>query len=287
MPNNDSNLNKENFKSYNTFTNFNIDDIFSKIENSSQKNIINETFHTSFFENSEFYLKTALIGVTRGAIGLIWEHPLDSIKTQWQTNIHVIKSSKIITYIYKEKGILGFYRGFLPNLIRQSSKNMYRWPLMIYLPKYFKKCNEYFLRNTSFNRCSMRRINTDAICKIQTGISIANIETLFICPLERLKVFFMTHNIKDNKNYSFLKHFYLTNKGNLIKQLFIGLEPSLIRSNISWISFLYLDHESRTFLKNYRKIEQLDFLDIIIASIIVGTGNLALSKKYKIIYINS
>ena len=272
MTNDESNLNKHNFESSNSINNFNIDGNFSKIENNSQKNIKNETFHASFFENSEFYLKTALIGVTRGAIGLIWEHPLDSIKTQWQTNIHVIKSSEIITYIYKEKGIIGFYRGFLPNLVRQSSKNMYRWPLMIYLPKYFKKCNEYLLGNTNFN--------TDAICKIQTGIAIANIETFFICPLERLKVFFMTHIAKDNKNYSFLKHFYISNKGNLIKQLFIGLEPSLIRSNISWISFLYLDHESRTFLKNYRKIEQLDFLDLIIASIIVGTGNLALSKIY-------
>jgi len=219
--------------------------------------------------NIGFYMKTALIGVTRGAIGLIWEHPLDSIKTQWQTNVHVVKSTEMINFIYKEKGILGFYRGFLPNLVRQSSKNVYRWPMMLYLPKFFKKFNQNFFKKSI--------LNSDSFCKIQTGFSIANLETLFICPLERLKVFFMTHGSKENKNYSFLKQFYIMNKGNMLNQLFKGLEPSILRSNISWISFLYLDHETRSFLKKRRNVEELDMYDLIFASILVGIGNVTLS----------
>lgn len=229
-----------------------------------------EFFNNKVFGNLGFYMKTALIGVTRGAIGLVWEHPLDSIKTQWQTNIHVVKSTEMINYIYKEKGILGFYRGFLPNLIRQSSKNVYRWPLMLYLPQFFKKFNQSLFKNS--------KLNSDSFCKIQTGFTIANLETMFICPLERLKVFFMTHAANENKHYSFLKHFYIMNKGNMLNQLFKGLEPSLLRSNISWISFLYLDHETRSFLKRRRNVEELDMYDLIFASIIVGIGNLTLSN---------
>lgn len=229
-----------------------------------------EIFNIALMGNLGFYMKTALIGVTRGAIGLIWEHPLDSIKTQWQTNIHVVKSTEMINFIYKEKGILGFYRGFIPNLIRQSSKNVYRWPLILYLPKFFKKFNENLFKN--------KKLNSDSFCKIQTGFTIANLETLFICPLERLKVFFMTHAAKENKHYSLLKQFYILNKGNMINQLFKGLEPSLLRSNISWISFLYLDHETRSFLKRTRNVEELDILDLIFASIFVGIGNLTLSN---------
>jgi len=142
--------------------------------------------------------------------------------------------------------------------------------LMLYLPKFYKKFNENLFTNFKFN--------SDAFCKIQTGFTIANLETLFICPLERLKVFFMTHKIKETKHYSYLKHFYVLNKGNLIQQLFKGLEPSLLRSNISWISFLYLDQKTRTFLKTKRNVEELDFWDLLFASIIVGIGNLSLSK---------
>lgn len=238
---------------------------------SNDETRIKGIFNNELLENLGFYMKTALIGISRGAIGLIWEHPLDSIKTQWQTNFHVVKSTEMINYIYKEKGIIGFYRGFIPNLIRQSSKNAYRWPLMLYLPQFFKKFNDNLFKN--------KRFNSDSFCKIQTGFTIANLETLFICPLERLKVFFMTHAAKENKHYSFLKHFYILNKGNMVNQLFKGLEPSLLRSNISWISFLYLDHETRTFLKRTRNIEELDMWDLIFASIIVGIGNLTLSNK--------
>lgn len=221
-------------------------------------------------EKFSFYLKTAEIGIARGAIGLILEHPLDSIKTQWQTNIQVLKSSEIVYYIYKQKGILGFYRGFIPNLIRQSSKNLYRWPLMIYLPKFFKRINDYFLRSS--------RLNSDTFCKIQTGFAIANFETFLISPLERFKVYFMTHENKENKKYSLLMHFYKVNRGNLLKELFRGLEASLLKSNVSWISFLYLDHKTRSFLKSRRQVDKLDNVDIFFASIFVGFGNLTLSK---------
>ena len=242
---------------------------FTHLDKEKSKSLIlNENENSK--EKISFYAKTALIGIARGTIGLILEHPLDSIKTQWQTNIRVVKSSEIVYYIYKQKGISGFYRGFIPNMIRQSSKNIYRWPLMIYLPKYYKRFNDYFLRDS--------RLNTDTFCKIQTGISIANFETFLISPLERFKVYFMTHDYKKNRKYLLLRHFYAVNKGNLLKELFRGLEASLLKSNVSWISFLYLDHKTRSFLKSRRQVDKLDNLDIFFASIVVGVGNLTLSN---------
>ena len=236
-----------------------------------EKNIIYKiNKNESSKESLSFYLETALIGIARGAIGLVWEHPLDSIKTQWQTNIQVVKPSEIIYYIYNQKGIIGFYRGFIPNLIRQSTKNLYRWPLMIYLPTYFKKINNYFLNDS--------KLNTDTFCKIQTGFSIANLETFLISPLERFKVIFMTQSNEENRKYSLLKNFYEVNKGNLLKELFRGVEASLLKSNVSWISFLYLDHKTRSFLKSRRKVDKLDNIDIFFASIVVGVGNLTLSN---------
>ena len=148
---------------------------------------------------------------------------------------------------------------------------------MLYLPKFYKNLNEIFLRKY-FEKFNLTKYNSDSLCKIQTGFTLANIETFFICPLERLKVFLMTHSSKDKIKYSFLRHFYVVYKGNVTKQLFKGLEPSLLRSNISWISFLYLDNKTRSFLREIRKVDNLDFRDLMFASIIVGVGNLTLSK---------
>lgn len=221
--------------------------------------------------NLELCIKAGLLGVLRGSFGLLLEHPLDSIKTQWQANIFITKSSEMVRFIYIEKGLLGFYRGFVPNLIRTTSKNLYRWPLIIFLPNFFEKTNLIFFESLK---------NLEGLCKIQTGLMIANIEILLICPLDRLKTYFMTHSVINNKSYSFLKHFYITNRGNIINQLYQGLEPTFYRSNISWISFLYLEYKTKYFLRKIKNSDDLKFADLILLSILVGSGNLLLSKSF-------
>ena len=92
----------------------------------------------SGFLSSYIYLDAAVTGVIRACLGLLIEHPLECIKTQWQNKFKFTKSLEIIKDIYKEKGILGFYRGFITNLIKSSTKQIYRWPLMIYFPSFYQ-----------------------------------------------------------------------------------------------------------------------------------------------------
>ncbi len=82
--------------------------------------------------------------------------------------------------IYETKGIRGFYAGALPNMSRCLVKNTYRYPLMVGLPSFYQanlpskiKENKQFLR-------------------LLTGISIAMVEATLTCPIERVKVYFMT-----------------------------------------------------------------------------------------------
>lgn len=262
-------------KESNIYFNKAFDKPYQKKEISYENKIFQDSFNKQYRvkkiqSSMDFYLKVSVLGILRGAIGLIWEHPLDSIKTQWQTNAHIRKSRDIVNHIYKEKGFVGFYRGFFPNLIRQTSKNVYRWPLMLYLPKVFNKMNNSLARS----------LNTDGLCKIQTGLAIANIETLLINPLERLKIFLMTHKNVSNKYYSILIHFYKNNEGRFMKQLFQGLEASLYRSNISWVTFLYLDYKGKHIIKSYSQKDQLNFSELILISFFVGLGNLCFSKIF-------
>jgi hypothetical protein len=165
----------------------------------------------------------------------------------------------IIRKIFEEKGLIGFYRGYIPNLIRVSIKQIYRWPMMIFFPRLYKK----YLGDRP------------SLIKILTGLTIANIEILIICPLDRLKVFFMT----SQKAKNLFLYFISVNSDRLIKELFAGLGPSYWRSNISWVSFLYLDQRCKDIARYLKKDQNLNFIDLLIVSIFVCFGNLLSSIK--------
>jgi hypothetical protein len=89
--------------------------------------------------------------------------------------------------IYKNKGIKGFYAGALPNLARCMLKNSYRYPLMVGLPSFYKNNLPDSIREHR------------TLTKFLTGGSIAIVEATLTCPIERLKVYFMTN--QDNITY--------------------------------------------------------------------------------------
>lgn len=78
----------------------------------------------------------------------------------------------------------GFYAGALPNICRCLLKNTYRYPLMVGLPTFY---NGYLPPSIRENKNLLRLL---------TGTSIAMIEATLTCPIERLKVYFMTTNDK-------------------------------------------------------------------------------------------
>ena len=85
---------------------------------------------------------------------------------------------QIFRQIYHEKGVYrGFYAGSLPNATMRMLKNVYRYPLMIWLPHFYQtKCN----------------IANQRVQKGLAGMSIAAIESAILCPFERVKVYLMT-----------------------------------------------------------------------------------------------
>lgn len=84
-----------------------------------------------------FYFGSSMVGIIRTLIGFPIEHPLDSIKTQWQAKPQLRNELVVIKDIFKIKGFMGFYAGSLPNLTRCVLKNSYRYPLMVGLPSFF------------------------------------------------------------------------------------------------------------------------------------------------------
>jgi hypothetical protein len=124
---------------------------------------------------------SAGVGIARGIVGFPIEQPLESIKTQWQAKPALKHEMAVVRDIHARKGIKGFYAGSLPNFTRMFLKNVYRYPLMISLPHFYEQ----------------RVVGPEnrKLSKLMAGFSIALIESLITCPIERAKVYFMTEDV--------------------------------------------------------------------------------------------
>lgn len=93
---------------------------------------------------------------------------------------------EVAKMIYKESGILGFYRGYIPNTIRVVYKQLYRFPLMIYLPN----LNQGKLSQTQTKNFKAY------VGKTFAGLALGLIDVFLVNPLERIKVWLMTNHTK-------------------------------------------------------------------------------------------
>jgi hypothetical protein len=81
------------------------------------------------------YFESAIVGALRGLIGLPLEHPFETIKTKLQSKSNSFGLYDTIKHTLKHDGVIkGIYSGFLPNAIRVTIKNVYRWPMMLGFP---------------------------------------------------------------------------------------------------------------------------------------------------------
>lgn len=164
---------------------------------------------------------------------------------------------------------MGFYSGLVPNAVRVMIKQSYRWPMMIFFPNFFTNL---------YPRSWTARFK--GLHKISAGISIATIETFFVCPIERIKVFLMTRINKNVHLIDFFRH--QRNYYAIFLSLFNGLRAQLFRQIVSWTIFLYFENKfkrmARSFL-NTPPEEQLGLGTICITSVCTGIVNILIGKR--------
>jgi len=211
------------------------------------------------FNRTSQLLISAIVGVSRTLGGLPIEHPLDTIRTRWQANPTASSSSiAVAREIYANKGLLGFYSGALPNTTRRAVKQLYRWPMMLFFPNFYR---EYVLPKHIQQKYPR-------LPKILTGLLIANFEITVINPLERLKVWLMT-----SPHRMSILEFFKQSKNNITSELYRGTSVVFWRQNISWITFLYMDELTKNKFRQYKQNDNLTYLDLFIAGMIVGFVN--------------
>lgn len=180
------------------------------------------------------YLKKSLdsivVALPRVVITFGAGHPFDLVKTRMQANPFIHSGVLLSKEIFQKTGIKGFYTGGVPNLARALLKETYRSPL---------RGGINYLCNQSMPGASPESKS------ILTGVSMAISDTMIICPLERIKVWLMTNYQENNRKLTSFFNLRDYNELPIYKDLFKGASVSMVRSTMSWVSFLVAEGKIR------------------------------------------
>jgi len=209
------------------------------------------------------YAEVAFYGGIRGILRLPFEHPLDAMKTYWQAQPQIRSFRDVGVAIWRDRGVAGFYAGAVPNSVRVTLKEVYRWPLMMCLPQLFTTIWPSGPQDP-------------ALIKTLTGFSLASVESFIICPLERLKVVLMTRPASVTTRQT-LQHIIsgLTAPASHhgLDYLFQGLGAVYARQLISWVSFLAADAKLKGWARRATHKDYLDFGTLMAVATGVGLIN--------------
>jgi len=207
------------------------------------------------------YVQASLAGALRAIICFPIEHPLEVIKTRLQTSPDK-KTPAVVKEIFRHGYLSGareLYTGGTPNGLRSAVKQAYRIPMMKSIPAIYKKILPQKLQEKY-----PLAPNTLA------AFTIANIETVFVSPLEKIKVELMTRPREEKGK---LIAFYRENQGNLAKALMPGFRATYLRGVVSWVSFLYSDAKMKNFERKRTGSHELSFSSEMLVSFSVGLIN--------------
>lgn len=122
------------------------------------------------------WVQSSLWGMGRGIAVHLFIYPLEVIKIHLQCSNGQVSQAQMIHNLFKKNGILTFYQGLLPQLLKTCSKQMWCWPLITKGPLYLSSLQ-------------IGEISGQCI----TGIGIAAIDATLTTPLERSKMLSAFH----------------------------------------------------------------------------------------------
>ena len=135
---------------------------------------MNDTFIKPYYLN---FISGGIAGIVE--VSLL--HPIDLMKTKMQEysqKYSNTKRNKIIKNIYKNQGLKGFYRGYVPRLFCIIPMRILYWGVQ-------NNSNIYLKKNFNFN-------NSERL--ILSGTFAGTVQTIIDNPIENIKIKMMTNN---------------------------------------------------------------------------------------------
>ncbi len=123
-------------------------------------------------ETSKHSLMTAaFLGGFRGVSVELCVFPVERIKIQLQSTKNSVDVFACIREIFYNKGVLGFYQGLQPSLIKSLMRQVWCWPMLSELPKH---CQAYGYSSTK--------------SQALTGLFVTCLDVSLTAPFERMKI---------------------------------------------------------------------------------------------------
>lgn len=173
--------------------------------------------------NLDAIVKSVYVAMPRAVVTFVLGHPFDLLKTRMQADMQSQSAWNMAVRINQRKSIFGFYQGGSANFSRTIIKEAYRTPARGALLAYF----------TALYPATER-----ATRSVLTSFAMAVLDSIIVAPLERLKVWTMTSAMSEKR---LIKCYLLRTKKShlpLYRDLYKGTSASLLRSTVSWCSYL-------------------------------------------------
>jgi Mitochondrial carrier protein len=195
-------------------------------------------------------LTWAALGAFRSVVAFPIEHTLEVCRAKNQY-LPQQSSLKIISLIFKEKGVRGFIDGALPNLARRFFKETYRWPTIAYLHSLW---SFHFPKHLKFDGLGPQ---------LATALCIAAIETFGVLPLERLFL------AKVNEE-GYIKFYKKRVKFEGISALYRGISITFLRHMNVWGVFMASNHYVKRELHRFDPNNQYPVMGPALANVVVA-----------------
>ncbi|CAD8044461.1 unnamed protein product [Paramecium primaurelia] len=214
-------------------------------------------------------VETQLIGVSRAILGLPMDHFFDRFKTLIQASQNSNFKQLFLESYYRNGIFRGIFAGFSSQISIQLFKQYYRWPMMIFIPKFYMEVLPTKIKESA-----------PALHKGLAGITIALFESLVTCPFERVKCQLMTQQ----QSKSVLKYMWEHDGGikGFTRDLFTGMEVMILKQVVSWTNYLYWDHRVRYYFKE-RPSQKLTVQEIVLCSIFTAIPNIIIVQPFDMI----
>ncbi len=165
-------------------------------------------------------------------LGLLFvKHPVYVIKTNKQARPD-LANTEIISSIYAQNGVRGFYRSTSTSAVKIFVSESYRGVLMIYVPKQMQ----------SYLPESWKTAHPKAVSIASSLMAvpiISLIDATAICPFTRMSTLQITE-------YGSIQNIYKTHiSGNVVRGLYRGYVPLLIQTAFLWTNFFVIDDLSK------------------------------------------
>ncbi len=156
-----------------------------------------------------YLLVSSACGVGRNVVLQPFIYPLKTVKVRLQCAQHPKTIIQVIRELMQEGGGRSFYRGFNAQIWQSSAQQLWRWPVMIGVPKLLER---YDIKGT--------------YGQILTALTLSTAEATATTPLERYKI----SAVNGKRKSVSIKDAY--------KEGWRGFTAHWINLSVNWVAFL-------------------------------------------------